>query len=170
MGIYITLLRAVNVGGTGKLPMTELKKICADEGLADVTTYLASGNIVCQSDFSSSEIQMRLERGLRGYLDRHIDVVVKTADEVEDIFEKSPFKGTPRPHSYILFLNEDVQGKDLDEMKGLKDEHVSIGDRAVYVYYPNGMGKSKLSIPQAKVGTMRNMNTVSKLIHLAEKL
>jgi uncharacterized protein (DUF1697 family) len=46
---YIALLRAVNVGGTGKLPMADLKAMCGDAGFARVQTYIASGNAVFES-------------------------------------------------------------------------------------------------------------------------
>ena len=68
--IFIALLRAVNVGGTGRLPMAELRKICKDEGLEDAVTYLASGNVVFRSASSIPKIKQRLERGLIGYFGR----------------------------------------------------------------------------------------------------
>ena len=150
--------------------MTELKKICDDEGLGNVTTYLASGNVICRSDFSASDIQMRLERGLAQYLEQHIDVVVKSLDELSAVFEDSPYKATPPQHTYTLFLNREVGLEDLAEIKGQKNEKISPGHKVIYIHYPDGMGRSKMIIPQAKTGTTRNMNTVGKLIHLAGKL
>ena len=64
MAKYIALLRAVNVGGTGKLPMAELKAMCADAGFARVETYIASGNVVFESNGAPSRVKAELERRL----------------------------------------------------------------------------------------------------------
>jgi Protein of unknown function (DUF1697) len=58
---YIALLRAVNVGGTGKLPMFELKAMCRDAGFARVETYIASGNVIFESEASPSRVKAELE-------------------------------------------------------------------------------------------------------------
>lgn len=171
METFIALLRAVNVGGTGRLSMTELRKICKDEGLEDAVTYLASGNIVFRSSQSIPKIKQRLERGLIGHFGRsHIDIIIKRVLDVEKIYNRSPYIETPRQHSYVLFLDEDINEADLADIKGQNDEDITCGVQEIYVYYPHGMGKSKLVIPQAKTGTMRNMNTVAKLIEMAQKL
>ncbi len=62
---YVALLRAVNVGGTGKLPMTELKAMCVDEGFGDVQTYIASGNVVFSSSSARRRSRRRWRRGSR---------------------------------------------------------------------------------------------------------
>ena len=66
MPVYVALLRAVNVGGTGKLPMTELKTMCVAEGFADVQTYIASGNVVFTSKLSAARVKAALEKRLAG--------------------------------------------------------------------------------------------------------
>ena len=63
MATFIALLRAVNVGGTGKLPMTDLKKLCAGAGFTNIETYIASGNVVLDSDGSEADVKTRA-RGL----------------------------------------------------------------------------------------------------------
>ena len=50
MPVFIALLRAVNVGGTGKLPMGDLKRLCEKAGFRNVRTYIASGNVVAERD------------------------------------------------------------------------------------------------------------------------
>jgi len=62
---YIALLRAVNVGGTGKLPMSELKAMCCDAGFARVETYIASGNVVFESKAAPSRVKAELEGRLQ---------------------------------------------------------------------------------------------------------
>ena len=67
---YVALLRAVNVGGTGKLPMRELVAMCEDAGFADVRTYIASGNVVFTSRKSAAAVQQSLADALQAYADR----------------------------------------------------------------------------------------------------
>lgn len=59
MSTYIALLRAVNVGGTGKLPMADLKAMCVELGFGKVQTYIASGNVVLQSKLSEAKLRPR---------------------------------------------------------------------------------------------------------------
>ena len=64
---YVALLRAVNVGGTGKLPMADLKAICSDAGFTQVETYIASGNVVFESKMTPSKVKSELEKRLHEY-------------------------------------------------------------------------------------------------------
>ena len=72
MAAFIALLRAVNVGGTGKLPMTELKSMCETLGFAGVRTYIASGNVVFSSRKSEAAVKKALEAALESYAGRPI--------------------------------------------------------------------------------------------------
>jgi uncharacterized protein (DUF1697 family) len=64
MTAYVALLRAVNVGGTGKLPMTELKAMCEAAGLDQVRTYIASGNVIFSSGKSEDAVRSAIEKAL----------------------------------------------------------------------------------------------------------
>ena len=66
MSVHVALLRAVNVGGTGKLPMTELKAMCVDAGFADVETYIASGNVVFSSRLGAAKVKAALAKAAFG--------------------------------------------------------------------------------------------------------
>ena len=67
MNNYIALLRAVNVGGTGKLPMAELRAMCESAGFRDVRTYIASGNVVLRSASTAAQVKAALEAPLMRY-------------------------------------------------------------------------------------------------------
>ena len=82
---YVALLRAVNVGGTGKLPMSTLTGLCEAAGLAQVRTYIASGNVVFRSDRGEDEIRSALEDRLQAYAGKSVGVVVRTASEIADV-------------------------------------------------------------------------------------
>lgn len=169
MTTYIALLRAVNVGGTGKLPMADLKELCVEQGFVRVETYLASGNVVFDSELSVQLVQAKLEKRLTAYAGKAVDVFVRTAAEMRTILKKSPFPDKDPRLTYAFFLNEKPHSSALDDARGRDREEMHLGQREIYVYYPKGMGQSKLRIPTATVGTARNLNTVAKLAEISSR-
>jgi uncharacterized protein (DUF1697 family) len=166
---YIALVRAANVGGTGKLPMNELKSMCADAGFARVETYIASGNVVFDSRLSALKVKTELETRLRSYAGKSVGVVVRTASEMAAVLKANPFSKAEAKHTYAIFLDERPPRDTLDHAVGRKDEEMRLGDREIFIHYPGGMGRSKLKIPETKIGTARNMNTIAKLAEIAAK-
>jgi uncharacterized protein (DUF1697 family) len=169
MTTYIALLRAVNVGGTGKLPMADLKALCAELGFGQIETYIASGNVVLDCDMPAARVQAQLEKRLLAYAGKPIGVFVRTASEMRTILKRNPFSDKEPKHTYSFFLNEKPPSDSLDEVRGRDGEELRLGLREIYVYYPTGMGKSKLQIPAAKLGTSRNLNTVAKLVEMSSR-
>jgi uncharacterized protein (DUF1697 family) len=167
MPSYVALLRAVNVGGTGKLPMTELKAMCVAAGFAKVQTYIASGNVVFESKLSAAKVKMVLEKRLQAYAGKPVGVIIRTAEEMAAVLEANPFPKAPRNWTVAIFLDEAPPTDALGDIKGQQDEEVRLGKREIYVAYGAGMGHSKLKIPAAAKGTARNINTVAKLAELA---
>ncbi|WFU32863.1 DUF1697 domain-containing protein [Bradyrhizobium brasilense] len=164
---YVALLRAVNVGGTGKLPMTELKAMCVDEGFADAQTYIASGNVVFSSKLGPAKVKAALERRLQAYAGKPVSVVVRSADEIAAVLRANPFPKASPNYTVAIFLDEPPPKDALKDIKGQQDEEVRLGKREIYVAYGSGMGRSKLKIPAAAKGTARNINTIAKLAELA---
>ncbi|MHC6157126.1 DUF1697 domain-containing protein [Bradyrhizobium elkanii] len=164
---YVALLRAVNVGGTGKLPMTELKAMCIDEGFTDAQTYIASGNVVFSSKLGAAKVKAALERRLQAYAGKPVGVVVRSADEIAAVLKANPFPKAPPNYTVAIFLDEPPPKDALKDIKGQQDEQVRLGKREIYVAYGSGMGRSKLKIPAAATGTARNINTIAKLAELA---
>lgn len=167
MASYVALLRAVNVGGTGKLPMSELKAMCVAEGFQKVQTYIASGNVVFTSDRSETEVKAALEKRLMTYAGKPVGVLVRAAKEMADVLAANPFPGSPPNWTVAIFLDAPPPADTLDAVKGRKDEEIRLGKREIYVAYGAGMGRSKLKIPVAANGTARNINTIAKLAELA---
>jgi len=170
MPAYIALLRAVNVGGTGKLPMTELKAMCEAAGLRQVRTYIASGNVVFSSERSEDEVRAALETRLEDYAGKPVGVLVRTAAEMADTLDRNPFGDRPGNRVVALFADEPLPRDALDHAKGVKDEQMKLGKREIYIFYGDGMADSRLVIPAARRGTARNMNTVAKLAEMAAAL
>jgi uncharacterized protein (DUF1697 family) len=170
MAKYVALLRAVNVGGTGKLPMPELAAMCAAAGFTKVKTYIASGNVVFESAAKPARVKAELEARLLAYARKPVGVIVLTAAEMERILKANPFPEAAPNRTVAIFLDQPPPSDALAHAVGLKDEKMQLGQREIYVHYGDGMGISKLRIPAAKTGTARNMNTIAKLVEMAAKL
>lgn len=164
---FVALLRAVNVGGTGKLPMSELKAMCEAAGFAEVRTFIASGNVIFRSGKSEAQIKAALEAGLMAYAGKSIGVLVRTAAELAAVLRANPFPEAAPNRTVAIFLNKPPPATSLAEITGQAGEEVRFGSRELYVHYRDGIGKSKLRIPVAADGTARNMNTIAKLTALA---
>ncbi|WGJ14385.1 DUF1697 domain-containing protein [Methylocapsa sp. D3K7] len=167
---FIALLRAVNVGGTGKLPMSELRVMCCDAGFTRVETYIASGNVVFESKVTPSKVQAELEARLQAFSGKTVHVIVRSAEEMLAVLKANPFPKAEPKSTYVVFLNEPPPSDALAHASGRQDEQMHLGEREIYIQYGSGMGRSKLKIPAAKIGTARNMNTVAKLAEMASKL
>lgn len=163
---YVAFLRAVNVGGTGKMPTAELRQMFETLGFADVKTYIASGNVAFSSEKSENAIKSALEEKLAEYAGKPVAVFVRTAAEMRRILKESPFADKAPNFTFVVFLERKAPKDALARAVRLVDEQVRIGKREIYVHYPNGVSRSKLRIPAAEDGTARNMNTVRKMVEL----
>ena len=170
MAAFIALLRAVNVGGTGKLPMSDLKAMCDELGFTSVRTYIASGNVVFANRKSEAAIKSALEKRLAAYAGKPVGVLVRSAAEMAEVSAKNPFPKAAPNRTMAVFLDEAPPKDTIASVRGCKDEEIKLGKREIYVHYGEGMAKSKLVIPAAKTGTARNMNTVATLAEMAAEL
>ena len=170
MTAYVALLRAVNVGGTGKLPMTELKAMCEAAGFDQVRTYIASGNVIFTSDKSEGAVRAAIEKPLEAYAGKPVGVLVRTAAEMADTLARNPFADRPGNRTVALFVDGALPPDALDGVRNVREEELRLGKREIYIFYGDGMADSRLVIPAAKTGTARNMNTVAKLAELAAAL
>jgi len=167
MTSYVALLRAVNVGGTGKLAMSELRAMYVDAGFGRVQTYVASGNVVFESKASSRSVKLELEARLLAYAGKPVAVFVRTANEMQAVLNRNPFGEKPAKFTVAIFLDDPPPPDALDRAAGKADEEMRLGSREIYVHYGAGMGRSKLKIPAAMHGTARNMRTIAKLVDMA---
>lgn len=170
MSVFIALLRAVNVGGTGKLPMTELKAMCEASGFTDVKTYIASGNVVFRAAVDAGKAKAALEARLTDYAGKPVGVIIRTPTEMAAVLAANPFPDAPGNRTVAIFLDAAPPAGALDDVKHRKSEILALGTREIYVSYGDGMADSRLVIPAAKAGTARNMNTVARLAGMAAAL
>jgi uncharacterized protein (DUF1697 family) len=170
MTAFVALLRAVNVGGTGKLAMTDLKGICEAVGFAKVRTYIASGNVIFASPWPEARVKAALEASLAAHAGKPVAVIVRTAAEMAALLARNPFPDRAANRTVAIFLDEPPPADALDALAGRNGEDIQLGVREIWVHYGAGMADSRLRIPAARAGTARNVNTVAKLAEMASKL
>jgi uncharacterized protein (DUF1697 family) len=169
MTVFVGLLRAINVGGTGTLSMKALSALCKELGFDKVRTYIQSGNVVFESHLVEGAVREGLELSLTERIGKRIDVTVRTASELLSILEANPFPDAQPAKVAVVFRSDSVLNGLLDNLIIPGGEEVRPGQREIYIHYPNGMGRSKLKLPPSVgVVTVRNINTVAKLAAMAK--
>jgi uncharacterized protein (DUF1697 family) len=170
MTVYVALLRAVNVGGSGLFSMNDLRALCVELGFSNVRTYIQSGNVVFDSPGSETAVGTALEGALAKNTGRPVGVLIRTALELRAVLDANPFRDAKPAQVGVVFLPKPVTS---DVVAGLvipgNEEVRSVG-REILVHYPDGMGRSKLKLRFAADGTTRNLNTVAKLLAMASSV
>jgi uncharacterized protein (DUF1697 family) len=172
---YVALLRAVNVGGA-KLPMAELRELCAALGWHNVRTYIQSGNVVFDSDLAAGALETALEGAVKRQFDLVRPVIVRSAAQWRVYAAGTPFplREEQDASRLMLCLSKHPPAADAAErlqQRAAAGEQVRrLGD-AIWVYYPEGVGTTKLSpsLFDKAAGspvTARNWRTVCKLQEL----
>lgn len=162
----VALLRAVNVGGTGALPMATLKAMGEACGLANARTYIASGNLLFDSALDEGAIKALLEARLHDHFGREVEVFVRSAAELEAIVAANPFPDAHGSH-HMVFFHDIAPPPDLiAQCRDQGGERLALSARELHVDYGAGIRTSRLKIPGKTARTARNINTVRKLAQL----
>jgi len=167
--IYIALLRAVNIGGR-QLKMDELKRIAAELGYGSARTFIASGNLLVDTDKPESEVKRELEGAITRRMGKVVEVMVRTGDELAAAVAANPFAEEPGNRVATIFFDDPPPADATETAKNVTDERLALGKREIYVHFPSGQGRSKLRLAGKASGTARNMNTVAKLAQLAREM
>ena len=166
MTSYVAMLRAVNVSGTGKLPMAELKSMGVGCGFANVRTFIASGNLLFDSGLPEADVTRMVADKIEAYFGKPVPVFVRSAPEMAKVAADNPFAAEPGNRVVAHFMAAPPTQAMIDAATGRKDEQLALGKREIYISYGEGMGTSKLKLPAFKHGTARNMNSVAKMAEL----
>jgi uncharacterized protein (DUF1697 family) len=163
MTAYVALLRAVNVGGTGKLPMADLRAMGEALGFAKVRTFIASGNLLFDSDLAEADVKAMIEARLEDYAGKRVPVLVRNAAEMAAVVAADPF---PQAHGsrHMVFFYDAAPAPNL--IAGCRDvngERMAVLGRELYVDYGDGIRFTKLKIPGKEDRTGRNMNSVKTM-------
>ena len=184
MNTYLVLLRGINVGGKNKIPMTDLRTCLEDIGFKNVITYIQSGNIILQSEDKEDTVQAKIEKILpaKFVLDSSIiKALVITPAQLTTITDKAPSDFGKEPNAYrhdVLFAMGVDPREIIEQFKPREGvDEVWLGESAVYVRRPAintpNATRSRLGqiaqVPVYKSITIRNWNTVTKLLALLEE-
>jgi uncharacterized protein (DUF1697 family) len=180
MAVIISMLRGVNVGGHKMVKMDALKALYESLGLRDVETYVQSGNVIFRTEGRELvRLCKRIENGIEQTFGFHSDVIVRTPAELRDVVQKNPFasrRGIEPKRLAVTFLASDPGKEAREKLLAIKTEpeELQIEGRELYIYYPNGMARPKLTWPIIEKalktsGTARNWNSVTKLLEIGER-
>ena len=169
----VVFIRAVNVGGA-KLPMAELRELAADLGATDVSTYIASGNLLCTPPGQPADFDRALEAAVKDKYGFFREVISRTPAQLQAALDNHPFEVVEDRFSYVYFLTGRPTAKAVNTFHAMDfggDEFTVIGED-LHIRYCDGAGRSDLDAKAiAKAlgvqGTGRNLNSVRKLIELA---
>jgi uncharacterized protein (DUF1697 family) len=178
MTTYIALLRAINVGGKAKVVMSDLRAAVSELGFDDVQSLFQTGNIVFRGDAGDeSSLEQRLEEHAEKRLGLRTAFIARTAAEWQFVVAKNafPYAAESDPsHLVVMFLKGAPDAHAVDALReAIKGrETVQANGKNLYIVYPDGIGRSRLTIDliERKLGTQgtgRNWNTVLKLAALA---
>jgi uncharacterized protein (DUF1697 family) len=180
MTVVISMLRGVNVGGHRKIKMDALRDLYVSLGLRNPQTYVQSGNVVFRTEAEGLVgLARRIEDAVEQRFGFRPGVILRTASDQRDAIARNPFArrhGVNPSKLLVIFLASPPSRETRNEILSIKvnQEEVRIDGRELYLYFPDGMGRSKVwpAIEKAlkKSGTGRNWNTVNKLLEIAERL
>lgn len=181
MPVTISMLRAVNVAGHNVIKMDALRELYQSLKLRDAQTYVQSGNVVFRTEERDlALLTKRIQNGIERTFACRPDVILRTTAELRDVIARNPFakrRGIEPNKLLVTFLAADPGPEVRGQVLKIKcdPEELHIIGRELYIYFLNGMGRTKLSwavleralkIP----GTGRNWNSVIKLLEMAEEL
>ena len=175
---HIALLRAINLGPHNKVAMSDLRGLLMNAGLREAQTLLQSGNAVFRCDAAAAKLEPLLEAAAKKQWGMAIEFFVRTAAQWQALIAANPFTkeaATDPGRLLVMFLKAAPAAGAVTALRtAIKGrETVEVNGREAYIVYPDGVGRSKLTIAliEQKLGTRatgRNWNTVTKLGKLAE--
>jgi uncharacterized protein (DUF1697 family) len=179
MPAYIALLRAVNVGGTGKLPMADFRKLLVNLGYRNVETYIQSGNAVFDSPGTAAKVTAAVSAGLEKLLGNPVGVLLRTHDQLTQLIAANPYAAEAaadgaRVHAVFLSAvpaESAIPG--LAKIPARRDRYHVVGD-TLYLHLPDGAGETKFTTKTLDrlfgvTTTGRNWNTVLKLHAMSKR-
>lgn len=181
MAVVIAMLRGVNLGPHRRIKMADLCAVCESLKCRDVQTYVQSGNVI----FRTAErdlvlLTKRMEKAIEKRFGFQSDAILRTTAEMRAVIARNPFakrRGIDPKKLLVTFLAEDPGEDARTIVRKLKTEpeELWIDGREMYMYFPNGMARPKISWSAIEKilktsGTGRNWNSVTNMLQIAEKL
>ena len=180
MPTFISILRGINVSGQKQIKMADLKALYETLNLKQVTTYIQSGNVVFSSNkkISTKVVETEIESAIKKHYGFDVPVLLRSHTEWKTTIKNNPFakdadKDVSKMHVVYLANKPDLSSiEKLENAKQVSEEFQITGNQ-VYLYCPNGYGKTKLSNNFLEkvlktTATTRNWKTVNKLQEIAD--
>ena len=180
MSEYLALLRGINVSRNQRIAMADLRALLAGLGYTGISTYLQSGNALFSSDSTDADaLAAQIERAITAELGLTVRVLVRDRADLRRIVAANPLAdiATDPAKLLVTFLSArpDAEALLAVDPASYAPERLAVGEREVYVWYPEGVRKAKLNPPffekrlgKGSAGTARNWNTVTKLLALMD--
>ena len=182
MPTHVILLRAVNVGGYGKLSMADLRKTLSALKFKNVETYIQSGNAVVDSNLSAEKVRTSIANALEKLTGAPIEVMVRTHDQLDKLIRANPFasEAADGARVHVAFLAAPAAPTARAALESIvqkypdrRDRYHLAGDH-IYFHFSDGAADTKftgkaLDKAIGAVGTARNWNTVVKLHALSKR-
>ena len=174
--MYAALLRGINVGGHRRVPMAELRTLLGELGHEDVATHLQSGNAVFRSASATrTTLAAGLERAIQEHFGFPVDCLVRDGAYLKAVADACPFPAAEleAKQLHVTYFDKPVDAARFASLDpdAFRPEEFRLGDRALYLYAPDGLGRSKLAVALGRpaltrglVATSRNWNTVVRLV------
>lgn len=181
MAVLISMLRGVNVGPHNRIKMDELRAVYKRLGFDDPRTYVQSGNVIFSTkDKDIKQIALKIQDGIEKKFKFRPEVIVRSADDLRRAIAVSPFADRPslEPSKILVtFLSGPPAREAHTVFEKFRDyrEEIHLRGAELYIYFPNGAGKSKLPWSSVEkllkvTGTARNWNSVTKMLAMAEEM
>jgi uncharacterized protein (DUF1697 family) len=181
MPVLIAMLRGVNLLGRNKMKMEALRALCESLKFENPRTHVQSGNVIFRTkEKHSGGLAKKIQSAIEHEFGFRPEVILRTAGDLRKTVAANPFADRQDVHPsklLVTFLAGEPSPEARTKILSLKDypEEIHLHSREVYIYFPNGVGKSRL--PWASVerlwkttGTARNWNSVTKMLAIAEKM
>lgn len=182
MPTYAILLRAVNVGGYGKLSMAELRNTLSSLGFKNVETYIQSGNAVVDANVPAERVRLSVAVALQKLTGTAVDVIIRTHDQLDELIHRNPFatEAVDGTRVHIAFLSGPAAPTARAALESIVEKYPNRRDRYhlagdhIYFHFPDGAADTKftgkfLDKAIGAVGTGRNWNTVLKLHAMSKR-
>lgn len=181
MPVLISMLRGVNVGGHNKIKMDDLRTLYRSLKLEDPRTYVQSGNVIFRTkEKNSPTLAKKIQDAIERKFGFRPAVILRTTDELRRAIAATPFVASRKLEPgkiLVTFLSDEPDSDANATLLGVKNypEEIHLKGRELYIYFPDGAGKSKLPWSQVEkllktTGTARNWNSVTKMLAMAEEL
>lgn len=179
MTTYISMLRGINVSGQKLIKMEALRKLYENLGFINVITYLQSGNVIfTNKDQDPDKLGQIIRREIQKNFGFEVPVIVLTVDKLKQIIDHNPFINDSNKDQSSLYVTFLLSKPDQFDAKVIVDkkqdmEEIIFSDNAVYMYCPDGYGRTKLSnnFFEAKLkvdATTRNWKTTNELYKIVK--